>query len=181
MNASSPNRSDAEVDRFPVDRGRRAFLCEMVPVLQPRIRRRRQSLDRQFDSDGHGSSAASPVVGRRVRTTRWHTAKRSGRRWCSASCSAPASRRFFRSIGWRGCWVETGFGSVAAAGVLSIPSMMCTCCAAPVVVGLRERQASPGAAIAFWLGNTVLNPATLVFMGFVLGWNWTALRSCSES
>ena len=54
--------------------------------------------------------------------------------------------------------------------------MMCTCCAAPVVVGLRARQASPGAAIAFWFGNTILNPATLVFMGFVLGWNWTALR-----
>jgi uncharacterized membrane protein YraQ (UPF0718 family) len=71
---------------------------------------------------------------------------------------------------------RTGFASVAAAGTLSVPSMMCTCCAAPVIVGLRERQASPGAAIAFWLGNTVLNPATLVFMGFVLGWNWTALR-----
>jgi uncharacterized membrane protein YraQ (UPF0718 family) len=71
---------------------------------------------------------------------------------------------------------KTGFASVAAAGALSVPSMMCTCCAAPVVVGLRERQSSPGAAIAFWLGNTMLNPATLVFMGFVLGWNWTALR-----
>jgi uncharacterized membrane protein YraQ (UPF0718 family) len=54
--------------------------------------------------------------------------------------------------------------------------MMCTCCAAPVVVGLRQRQASPGGALAFWLGNSVLNPATLVFMGFVLGWNWAALR-----
>ncbi|AGK56791.1 permease [Hyphomicrobium denitrificans 1NES1] len=71
---------------------------------------------------------------------------------------------------------KTGFGSVVAAGALSIPSMMCTCCAAPVVVGLRARQASPGAAIAFWLGNTILNPATLVFMGFVLGWNWATLR-----
>jgi uncharacterized protein len=71
---------------------------------------------------------------------------------------------------------STGFGSVAKGGLLSIPGMMCTCCAAPVVVGLRERQSSPGAAISFWLGNTVLNPATLVFMGFVLGWNWTALR-----
>lgn len=71
---------------------------------------------------------------------------------------------------------KTGFGSVVAAGTLSIPSMMCTCCAAPVVVGLRARQASPGAAIAFWLGNTILNPATLVFMGFVLGWDWAALR-----
>ncbi|MBS0268553.1 MAG: permease [Proteobacteria bacterium] len=71
---------------------------------------------------------------------------------------------------------KTGFGTVTVAGILSVPSMMCTCCAAPVVVGLRERKASPGAAIAFWLGNTVLNPATLVFIGFVLGWNWTALR-----
>lgn len=71
---------------------------------------------------------------------------------------------------------RTGFGSVATAGILSVPSMMCTCCAAPVVVGLRAREASPGAAIAFWLGNTVLNPATLVFMGFVLGWQWVGLR-----
>lgn len=71
---------------------------------------------------------------------------------------------------------KTGFGSVAAGGLLSIPGMMCTCCAAPVVVGLRERNASPGSAIAFWLGNSVLNPATLVFMGFVLGWQWTRLR-----
>ncbi|MET1045143.1 MAG: permease [Hyphomicrobium sp.] len=71
---------------------------------------------------------------------------------------------------------RTGFGSVATAGLLSVPGMMCTCCAAPVVVGLRAREASPGAAIAFWLGNTVLNPATLVFMGFVLGWQWVGLR-----
>jgi uncharacterized membrane protein YraQ (UPF0718 family) len=70
----------------------------------------------------------------------------------------------------------TGFGSVLAGGLLSLPGMMCTCCAAPVVAGLRARQASPGASIAFWLGNSVLNPATLVFMGFVLGWNWSALR-----
>jgi uncharacterized membrane protein YraQ (UPF0718 family) len=69
-----------------------------------------------------------------------------------------------------------GFGSALAGGMLSLPGMMCTCCAAPVVVGLRRRQAAPGAAIAFWLGNSVLNPATLVFMGFVLGWQWTALR-----
>jgi uncharacterized membrane protein YraQ (UPF0718 family) len=71
---------------------------------------------------------------------------------------------------------RSGFGSVAAGGLLAVPGMMCTCCAAPVVVGLRQRHASIGGAIAFWLGNSVLNPATLVFMGFVLGWNWTALR-----
>ncbi|HVZ05690.1 permease [Hyphomicrobium sp.] len=71
---------------------------------------------------------------------------------------------------------KTSFSTVVVAGALSIPSMMCTCCAAPIVVGLRARQASPGAAIAYWLGNTVLNPAALVFLGFVLGWNWAALR-----
>lgn len=70
----------------------------------------------------------------------------------------------------------TGFRSVAAAGLLALPGMMCTCCAAPVVAGLRASRASPGAAVAFWLGNTMLNPATLVFLGFVLGWHWTLLR-----
>lgn len=70
----------------------------------------------------------------------------------------------------------TGLGSVVAGGLLSVPGMMCTCCAAPVVAGLRRCQAAPGSAIAFWLGNTMLNPATLVFMGFVLGWQWTGLR-----
>jgi uncharacterized membrane protein YraQ (UPF0718 family) len=69
-----------------------------------------------------------------------------------------------------------GFASVAAGGLLSLPGMMCTCCAAPVVAGLRAGRASPGAALAFWLGNSVLNPATLVFLGFVLGWNWVGLR-----
>ena len=68
------------------------------------------------------------------------------------------------------------FGSAVAGGLLALPGMMCTCCAAPVVVGLRRQAASAGGAIAFWLGNSVLNPATLIFMGFVLGWRWAALR-----
>lgn len=70
----------------------------------------------------------------------------------------------------------SGLRSVILAGVLSLPTMMCTCCAAPVVAGLRECRAAPGSAVAFWLGNTVLNPATLIFTGFVLGWHWSALR-----
>jgi uncharacterized protein len=41
---------------------------------------------------------------------------------------------------------------------------------------LRACRAAPGAAIAFWLGNTLLNPATLIFIGFVLGWQWMGLR-----
>lgn len=71
---------------------------------------------------------------------------------------------------------QTGFGSVVTGAVMSLPGMMCTCCAAPVVAGLRACRATPGAAIAFWLGNTLLNPATLVFIGFVLGWQWMGLR-----
>jgi uncharacterized membrane protein YraQ (UPF0718 family) len=71
---------------------------------------------------------------------------------------------------------RSGLRSVAAGGLLALPGMMCTCCAAPVVIGLRRQGASAPAAVAFWLGNTVLNPAVLVFMGFVLGWQWTGLR-----
>lgn len=66
--------------------------------------------------------------------------------------------------------------SVISAGVLAVPGMMCTCCSAPIVVGLRKQRVSPGAALAFWLGNPVLNPATIVFAGFVLGWNFALVR-----
>jgi uncharacterized membrane protein YraQ (UPF0718 family) len=43
-------------------------------------------------------------------------------------------------------------------------------------VSLRRSRASLGATLAFWLGNPVLNPATIVFMGLVLGWRWAVLR-----
>ncbi len=78
-------------------------------------------------------------------------------------------------------WIARQLGrsdvrSVTLGGLLAMPAMMCTCCAAPVVIGLRRANASAAAAVAFWLGNTVLNPAALVFMGFVLGWKWVGLR-----
>jgi uncharacterized protein len=78
-------------------------------------------------------------------------------------------------------WIERffgrqGFSSVAAGGVAAVPGMMCTCCAAPVVVGMRQARSSVGSAVAFWLANPLLNPATLVFTGFVLGWQWVGLR-----
>lgn len=78
---------------------------------------------------------------------------------------------------WIQRWLGgSGVGSVLAASLLSVPSMMCTCCSAPVVNGLRDCRAAPGSTAAYWLGNTMLNPATLVFMGFVLGWHWVGLR-----
>jgi uncharacterized membrane protein YraQ (UPF0718 family) len=71
---------------------------------------------------------------------------------------------------------KTSFGSTLLGGIASIPGMMCTCCAAPLAVGLRKKNASVGASLAFWLGNPTLNPATLVFMTFVLSWKFTLIR-----
>ena len=71
---------------------------------------------------------------------------------------------------------KAGLGSTLRGGLFALPGMMCSCCAAPVAAGMRRQQVSVGAALAFWIANPVLNPATLVFMGFVLGWGFTALR-----
>ncbi|MEF2967888.1 permease [Paenibacillus sp. M1] len=71
---------------------------------------------------------------------------------------------------------KANFKSTLLGGVVSLPGMMCSCCAAPVACGLRRRNASVGASLAFWIGNPVLNPATLIFMTFVLSWKFTLLR-----
>ncbi|WP_406541470.1 permease [Clostridium ljungdahlii] len=78
-------------------------------------------------------------------------------------------------------WIRKFIGSnslksTVAAGTTALPGMMCTCCAAPVTVGLRKSSASVNAALAFFLGNPTLNPATIIFMGFVLGWNFAIFR-----
>jgi len=74
-------------------------------------------------------------------------------------------KQFF--AGWKGSLRATGF---------AIPSMMCTCCGAPIAVGMIETGAGASSALVYWLANPVLNPAALVFIGFVLGWQWAALR-----
>ena len=51
------------------------------------------------------------------------------------------------------------FASSLRSGAAALPGMMCTCCAA-----------------TFFLANPVLNPATIVFMGFVLSWEYAAFR-----
>ncbi|MDA8194536.1 MAG: permease [Thermaerobacter sp.] len=71
---------------------------------------------------------------------------------------------------------RAGLKSAGLAAVAAVPSMMCTCCSAPIAVSLKKKEASTGAVFAYWLGNPLLNPATIVFMGFVLGWNWALLR-----
>lgn len=66
--------------------------------------------------------------------------------------------------------------SAVAGGLGSTPSMMCTCCTAPVVVSLRRSGVSSAAAIAYWLGNPLLNPAVLIFLLLVAPWEWTLTR-----
>ncbi|WP_054178173.1 permease [Trabulsiella odontotermitis] len=71
---------------------------------------------------------------------------------------------------------QSRFRGTLLGTLFSLPGMMCTCCAAPVAAGMRRQQVSMGGALAFWMGNPLLNPATLVFMGFVLGWQFTLIR-----
>ncbi|THV32872.1 permease [Glycomyces buryatensis] len=66
--------------------------------------------------------------------------------------------------------------STAAGGALSTTSMMCTCCAAPVAASVRKRGVPMSSALAFWLGNPVLNPVVLVFMAVVLPWQFVTVR-----
>ena len=63
-----------------------------------------------------------------------------------------------------------------AGATASLPSMMCTCCTAPVTVGLRRSGVSTGAALAYWVGNPLLNPAVVVFLALVLPWEYAATR-----
>jgi uncharacterized membrane protein YraQ (UPF0718 family) len=69
-----------------------------------------------------------------------------------------------------------GFGSTVVVGALSAAGMMCTCCTAPIVVGLRKQRASAGAAMAMFVATPTLNPAVLLFIGFVLSWQLAGLR-----
>jgi uncharacterized membrane protein YraQ (UPF0718 family) len=41
---------------------------------------------------------------------------------------------------------------------------------------MRRQQVSMGGALAFWMGNPLLNPATLVFMGLC----WAGILSLCD-
>jgi uncharacterized membrane protein YraQ (UPF0718 family) len=76
----------------------------------------------------------------------------------------------------RGALAGRGMGGRAVAAAASLPGMMCTCCSAPIVRSLRRAGVSPSNAVAFWLGNPVLNPAVLAFLAIVAPWSWVATR-----
>lgn len=61
-------------------------------------------------------------------------------------------------------------------GIAGVPSMMCTCCAAPVAVSMRRDGVRPSATLAYLLACPLLNPAVIVFLAILAPWQWAALR-----
>ncbi|QIR68832.1 permease [Kocuria sp. KD4] len=71
---------------------------------------------------------------------------------------------------------RTSWGQGISGALLALPSMMCTCCTAPVAIGLRRSGAPAGATVAYWLANPLLNPAVLVFLGLTVPWPFVTTR-----
>ena len=90
----------------------------------------------------------------------------------AAGMDALVSRRWLQSLlGPGGRWRQASTGALA-----SVPSMMCTCCTAPVTVSLRRAGVPWTAVLAHWLGNPLLNPAVLVFLFLAAPWQWGVTR-----
>lgn len=72
---------------------------------------------------------------------------------------------------------RSSWGQGLSGGLLALPSMMCTCCTAPVAIGLRRRGAPAGAVMAYWLANPLLNPAVMLFLGLTMSWQVVSTRA----
>jgi uncharacterized protein len=79
-------------------------------------------------------------------------------------------------------WLQRALGSAdgtrggVRGALLAVCTLMCSCCAAPVAIGLRRLRANLPATVGFWLGNPALNPVVLVLCLAVLPWPWALLR-----
>lgn len=90
----------------------------------------------------------------------------------AAALDALVPKRWLvRLLAHRGSGAQAAFG-----GLVSMSSMMCTCCTAPVTVSLRRAGVPLPAAVAYWLGNPLLNPAVLAFLFLVAPWQWGVVR-----
>jgi uncharacterized membrane protein YraQ (UPF0718 family) len=90
----------------------------------------------------------------------------------AAGLDALLSRRWLqRVLGRGGRWRQASTGALT-----SMPTMMCTCCTAPLTVSLWRAGVPRPAALAHWLGNPLLNPAVLVFLFLVAPWQWGLTR-----
>ena len=79
-------------------------------------------------------------------------------------------------------WLERALGRAGGGrggvrgALLAVLTLMCSCCAAPLAVGLRRLRANLPATVGFWLGNPALNPVVLTLCLAVLPWPWAVLR-----
>lgn len=71
---------------------------------------------------------------------------------------------------------RTRAGGSLAGALCALPSLMCTCCTAPVAATLRRNGVPASSALSYWLGNPVLNPAVLAFLALVAPWQWVTTR-----
>lgn len=71
---------------------------------------------------------------------------------------------------------RTDSRSSLAGGLLALPTLMCTCCSAPIAANLRRNGAPASSVLAYWFGNPVLNPAVLAFLALVAPWQWVVTR-----
>jgi hypothetical protein len=69
-------------------------------------------------------------------------------------------------------------GHIAGSGTFPGSSLL-DAASAPITVTLRRVGVPTSTAVAFWLGNPVLNPAVLVLLALVAPWSWVAVRSRS--
>lgn len=76
----------------------------------------------------------------------------------------------------RGLGAAEGPRSSLAGGLLALPCLMCTCCAAPITISLRRSDAPVSGALSYWLANPLLNPVVLVALAVVLPWQYLAVR-----
>lgn len=90
----------------------------------------------------------------------------------SAAVEALVPGRWLQRLLRRG-----GHAGAVRGGLVAMPSMMCTCCAAPITKTLRRQGASTSAAVAYWLGNPAINPAVLAFLVIVAPWQWAVTRA----
>ncbi len=89
----------------------------------------------------------------------------------SSAIEALLPRRWLvRALSGNGRW------ATLRGGAASLPTMMCTCCAAPLTATLRREGVSTASALAYWVGNPTLNPAVLAFLAIVAPWQWVVVR-----
>lgn len=72
---------------------------------------------------------------------------------------------------------KSSWGQGLSGALLALPTMMCSCCTAPMAIGLRRCGAPAGAIMAYWLANPLLNPAVLLFLGLTMPWQFFTTRA----